>query len=76
MNFWTRTWSFEQIGFHPDIVNGLTTREADTFAKWVCFNAMRIEMPELRSGDIDNFEFTVDWLAHEVAVTELELEFF
>ena len=75
MQRWNQVYTFQEIGFTAEAVNGLHTREADVFAKWVCFNYMMREMPELHSGDVDQFEFAVDWLAHEVYVVEKDYTF-
>lgn len=72
---WSRAYTFQEIGFNASTVNGFRVREADAFVKWVCFNWMRQDMPELRTEDINQFEFAVDWVLGEVYVTEGEYEF-
>lgn len=61
---------FESAGIVTAEFNGMKVRDADHIVKTIVFETMLTEYDGLQESDFDCFTFEVDWLKHEVAVTE------
>ena len=69
------TYTFQEIGFDPAEVNGLSCRFAEARASLKAMSMLMQEFPELRAEDYDQFEFLVDWVSQEIEIRESEYVF-